>query len=310
MIAKPRILALYYTQSGQLKDILDSLFSTVLKSIEIDYVAIQPQQAFPFPWTATTFFDAMPESVEHLPAPIHPLPNEVFQKEYDLIILGYQPWFLNPSQPITAFLQSDDARILNGKRVITVIGCRNMWLHAQEKVKQYLIQNQATLIGNICLFDTNTNIISTLTVIRWTFTGQKAAGRWLPAAGVQDKDIQEASRFGKIILSCWQLHQLNNLQNHLIEAGAIKLDPGLVLLEQRGIKNFRFWSKYIREKGGPGASQRLSRVLLFKKLLIVGIFILSPISSLAAFIKLQFHKKRLSKDVDYFKGISFESNRI
>lgn len=309
MISKPRILALYYTQSGQLKDILDSLFSEIQSSVEIDYVAIQPLQPFPFPWTATTFFDAMPESVEHLPAPVCPLPNEVFQKEYDLIILGYQPWFLNPSQPITAFLQSDDARILKGKQVITVIGCRNMWLHAQEKVKQYLIKQQAKLVGNICLFDTNTNIISTLTVIRWAFTGQKEAGRWLPAAGVQDKDIQAASRFGKIILTCLQ-QQLNIKHEQLLEEGAIKLDPGLVLLEQRGIKNFRFWSKYIREKGGPGASKRLSRVLLFKRLLIVGIFILSPISSLTAFIKLQLHKKRLSKDVEYFKGVSFESDRI
>ncbi len=309
---KPRVLVLYFTQSGQLKDILDSVLSDTRFATDtiVDWVAITPEKPFPFPWTPDVFFDTMPETVEHLPSPIKPLPKHLFQNTYDLIVLGYQPWFLNPSQPITAFLQSDDARILKGNRVLTVIGSRNMWLHAQEKVKAYIQAQGATLVGNICLFDRHTNIISTLTVIRWTFTGQKEAGRWLPAAGVQDEDIKAASRFSTPLFDSLSTLQWDALHEQLLRNDAIILNPGLILLEQRAIKNFRFWSKYIREKGEAGNPARRPRVRLFKRLLIVGIFILSPISAISAFIKLQLHKKKLLKDVAYFKDVNYEAGRI
>lgn len=307
---QPRILVLYYTQSGQLKTILDSILKEVKDHAAIDFAAITPQAPFPFPWSPHSFFDAMPETVLHIPSPIQKLPPSLFEKEYDLVILGYQPWYLNPSQPITAFLQSDDAKILENKKVLTVIGSRNMWLHAQEKVKGYLLKRKAQLVGNIVLFDTNTNIISTLTVIRWAFTGKKEASGWLPEAGVQQKDIQEAARFGATILKTIQTKDWHSLQEKLLQQNAIVLDPGLVLLEQRGIKNFRYWAKFIREKGGPGDVNRKGRVTLFRRLLIVGIFILSPLSSLSAFIKLQLHKKKLANDVVYFKQLELEEGRM
>ena len=307
---KPRILVLYFTQTGQLRAIVDSILKDVKKYLEIDFEEIKPQTPFPFPWTPNTFFDVMPETVEHLPAPIDPIRKDVYNKEYDLVILGYQPWFLNPSQPITAFLQSDDAKLLEDKKVLTVVGSRNMWLHAQEKVKEYLLKLNATLVGNIVLFDTNPNIISTLTVIRWSFTGKKEASGWLPAAGVQEKDIREAARFGKTILHAIQNDDLEHLHENLMQQKAVSLNSGLVLLEQRGIKNFRYWSKFIRKKGGPGDQARKGRIKLFQRLLIIAIFVLSPISSLSAFIKLQLNKKKLRKDVIYFKGLNYMKERI
>ena len=307
---KPKILVLYFTQSGQLREILDSVLKDVVGHAEIDFAEIKPQQPYPFPWTAHSFFDTMPETVEHLPPPILAVRGDIYSKEYDLVILGYQPWFLNPSQPITAFLQSEQAKILENKPVLTVIGSRNMWLHAQEKVKEYLLEHKARLVGNIVLFDTNPNIISTLTVIRWSFSGQKEASRWLPAAGVQHKDIKAASRFGKIILNHLQRNDLSALHVQLMEQGGVVLNPALILLEQRGIKNFRYWAKFIREKGGPGDLARKGRINLFKRLLITAIFVLSPVSSLSAFVKLQLNKKRLAKDVRYFKGLTYEKGRI
>src|SRR4051812_43773134 len=102
---RPRILVLYFTQTGQLRQILDSVTADITGKADIDYAVIEPVKPFPFPWTALNFFDAMPETVEHLPTPVKPLSAATLNKEYDLIIFGYQPWFLNPSQPTTAFLQ-------------------------------------------------------------------------------------------------------------------------------------------------------------------------------------------------------------
>lgn len=305
-----KILVLYYTQSGQLRDILEHLLREIKTQAEIDMVPIEPVKPFPWPWNAYAFFDAMPETVERIPPEVHPVGDEVKRKDYDLVILGYQPWFLNPSQPITGFLKSKDAAFLKGKAIVTVVGCRNMWLHSQDQIKQDLLQIGAKLVGNIVLSDSHTNIVSTLTVIRWSFTGKKEASGMLPAAGVQDKEIQEASRFGPVILKHLHSDSLASLQQDLLTNQAIVLDPGLVLLEQRGIKNFRYWAKFIREKGGPGDPNRKGRIILFKRLLLTAIFILSPLSSLSAFVKLQLKKKSLLKDVEYFKDVSFEQGRI
>lgn len=308
---KPRILVLYYSQSGQLKDILDHLTAPIQADAIIDFVQIEPEIPFPFPWKAYHFFDTMPETVKRMPIPMKRLPETLYDHHYDLVILGYQPWFLNPSLPVTSFMKSDEAkRLLQGKPVLTVIGSRNMWLHAQEKMKEDLAAIGATLVGNIALTDSNPNIISTLTVIRWAFKGQKEPSRFLPAAGVQDEDIRGTSRFGKPVLTHLTSGILGQLQETLLRMGAVQLKPGLVLLERRGIGNFRKWAGYIRAKGGPGDLNRAGRVNLFKRLLIVAIFILSPITSLAAFIQIQLNKKRLLEDVQYFRQVGYEANRI
>jgi hypothetical protein len=307
---KPKILVLYYTQTGQLRHILDNILTDVKDNAEIDFQAIEPEKAFPFPWTAHTFFDAMPETVQQIPVAVKPLPQPVFEKNYDLIILGYQPWFLHPSQPINGFLKSDNARIFKGKKVITIVGCRNMWLNAQEKVKESIQDAGGNLVGNIVLLDNNPNLISLLTVIRWSFKGQKEASGMLPAAGVQEKDIVKSQQYGMPIYRHLVENNLVDLQRELLALGAVELNPGLVLLEQRGVKNFRYWSKFIREKGGPGDPNRAGRVKLFKNLLLVGIFILSPISSVSAFVKLQIKKRTLMRDVEYFKQLQYEKGRI
>jgi len=307
---RPQILVLYYTQTGQLRQILDSITTDIADKADIEYAAIEPVKPFPFPWTALQFFDAMPETVAHLPAPVKPLSQELLNKKYDLIIFGYQPWFLNPSQPTTAFLKSEYAQVFKDMPVITVVGCRNMWLHAQEKVKGYLQSVNAHLVGNIVLSDSNPNLVSLLTVIRWSFKGQKQASGMLPAAGVQDNDIYDARRFGNTIYKHYKDNNLIDLQRELLAQGAVRLKPGLVILEQRGIKNFRFWAKFIREKGGPGDLNRAKRVMMFKNLLLVAIFILSPISSFTALVKQIAKRHTLQKDVDYFRQLEYEQGRI
>jgi hypothetical protein len=305
---KPSILVIYYSQSGQLRKIIDQILQPVQAQCTVDFAEIIPEKPFPFPWSAGVFFDCMPESVQLIPENILPLQLE--QKNYDLIILGYQPWFLSPSIPFNSFLQSQQASFLKDKNVMTVIGSRNMWLNAQEKVKEKLIAMQANLVGNIVFFDRNPNLTSVLTIIRWTFKGQKEATKWMPEAGVQQQDITAASRFGPAILDALQNHSIGELHNKLLTLKAVELQPGLVILEKRGITNFRKFSKFILEKGGRGDAARKPRVQLFQRLLFVGVFILSPISNLTAGLITLLKKKSLMNEVEYFKNISYRKNAI
>ncbi|MFT4023881.1 MAG: hypothetical protein QM664_08890 [Flavihumibacter sp.] len=302
------ILVLYYTQTGQLRHIIDNMLLSLKEKASIDFVSYKPVNDFPFPWTSDQFFDAMPECVLEIPVPLQPF--SIPDKEYDLVVLGYQPWFLSPSVPTTSFLTGDQAKKLQGKPVLTVVGSRNMWLNAQEKVKAQLHRIGARHVGNIVLADSNHNLISLFTVIRWTFTGQKERSRFLPEAGVQTPDIEGSRKFGAAIYEAASTQNWDALQPQLLAQGAVSLKPTLIVLEKRGITQFRKFAVYIREKGERGDPQRLSRVHLFKRLLLTGIFVLSPVSGFTAKLASLFRQKTFKKQLAYFKGVSYEPNVI
>lgn len=304
-----KILVLYYSQTGQCRQILESILAPLKGRVELVFRPIEPERDFPFPWTSYQFFDAMPEAVMGTPIKLRPLSTA--DQDADLVILGYQPWFLHPSIPITSFLKSEPARILlKNKPVVTVAGTRNMWLNAQEKVKEYLIDNQARLVGQIVLEDQHPNLVSLFTIIRWAFKGQKEASGLLPEAGVSARSIKEAHRFGPCLEGSLEKSDYGTLQEDLLALGAVPLKTSLILLEKRGIKNFRFWGPFIAKKGGPGDRRRIPRLRLFHYLLLIGIFVLSPITSLTGQIQTRIRKKSLEKDRAYFCRCAYEPGRI
>ena len=305
---KPSILVIYYSQTGQLRNILRSIFNEQSLPCSIDFIEIKPRTPFSFPWKSPDFFDCMPESVLQIPEDIEPM--QFPEKKYDLVVLGYQPWFLSPSIPINSFLKSPYASILKNQSVLTIIGARNMWLNAQEKIKSDLIQLGASLKGNLVFVDRNPNLISVLTIIRWTFSGRKEASAFLPEAGVQQSDLDAAQRFGSIILNCISGGQLDKLHVKLLEAGGVELKPSLIVLEKRGITNFRKFASFIYAKGKRGVENRRSRVWLFSRLLMVGIFILSPVSAFTAQLAVLFKRKKLKAETDYFRDISYREKAI
>ncbi|MCK7557349.1 DUF2807 domain-containing protein [Chitinophaga sedimenti] len=129
MTDHPKILVIYFTQTGQLKAIIDNVLAPLQGKADITFEEIVPVTPFPFPWSKQAFYDAMPECVLHRPRAVQPMKVRA-DEHFDLVIFAYQPWFLSPSQPITAFLQSEDGkRLLRGKNVITLVGARNMWLN-------------------------------------------------------------------------------------------------------------------------------------------------------------------------------------
>ena len=185
-----------------------------------------------------------------------------------------------------------------------------MWLNSQEKVKELFKTIGAELVGNIVLTDKHSNLVSVLSIMRWAFKGQKEASALLPEAGVSSNDIGDAKRFSATIYNHLNDGRLDELHNELLKQGAVHLEPGLVLLEKKGVKNFKKFAAYIREKGGPGAEERQGRVNKFKNLLAVAIFVLSPITSVIASIQVMLQKSSLLKDVTYFKSLDYEKDRI
>ena len=203
-----RILVVYYSQSGQLKQIVDHFVAPFIGAgISVDYYEIEMETPFPFPWNNEAFFGAFPESFLQIPQPIKPLPAAIMEQQYSLVVLAYQVWYLSPSIPITSFLKSEQAaHLLSGKPVVTLSGTRNMWIKAQEKIGQMLQKYNATILANIALTDRHHNHISVLTIVHWLFTGEK--DRYLgifPLPGVSDRDIASATQYGEIVLKHKQI---------------------------------------------------------------------------------------------------------
>ena len=169
------VLVIYYSQSGQLKEIADQVAKPLREDnrIQLDFLNIEMENEFPFPWTNETFFGAFPDTFLQNSHPIKPVSEQILSKKYDLIFFAYQPWYLSPSIPANSFLKSQYAKqLFDNTPVITIIGSRNMWAMAQEKVKKIFQELNAKLVGNIALADRNPNLISAYTIVKWMFSGE------------------------------------------------------------------------------------------------------------------------------------------
>ncbi len=300
-----KVLVVSYSQTGQLNNIVNSIVSPLQNSkvVEIVYETLEPDPPFPFPWNAEQFFQTFPESVKAIPCQLKPFR---FNKEenYDLVIIAYQTWYLSPSIPYHAFFQSDEAKeLLKNKPIITIIGCRNMWVMAQEKVRKYISEAGGRLIGNIVLRDKAPNLLSVISIVRWLFKNKKERYlKIIPPAGVSDKDIKDAERFGLPILNSLLTGNYDDLQNHLLKLNAIELFPSLMMIEKTGTRLFGIWANWVLKKGNYGDKRRNFRLKVFMYYLFAVIYLISPIGTLVFYLTYPLRIKKIKQNKEYYSN--------
>lgn len=298
-----KILVLHYSQTGQLTEILKSLVSMMNNSkIKLEFKSIKPSTPYPFPWNSTDFFDQMPDSVLGNTHDIEPIVTD--EEKYDLVILGYQVWFLKPSIPFNSFLESEYAKVLlKNTPVLTVLGVRNMWVMAQETVKLKLKELGAELVGNIVFVDKNPNLISVITIQHWLFGGKKTKFLNLfPLPGVSQSDIDNAHKFGETIQECLLNDECNNLQGKLVKQRAVKVVDTSVFIEKRGSMLFRLWAKLIERKS-TSPKKRKFWLKIYNIYLLFALFIVSPIVILLYTISKLFRLKQIRNEIKYYQGV-------
>ena len=305
------VLVVYYSQTGQLYDIINNITASLeSEQVNITYFEIVMKKPFPFPWKKDDFFDCFPESFLQTPAEFIEPSTEILDKKYDLVILGHQVWYLTPSIPLNSFLKSTSAKILlKDTPVITVIGARNMWIMAQEKVKKLLINCQAQLAGNIALVDTHINHISVITIVHWMMKGKKNR-LWgiFPKPGVSDKDIKEASKFGAPIQKALLAENYTNLQDNLLKLNAVRIKPFLVLADKRANLLFSKWANLIAKKGNPGQAQRKKWLRLFNYYLLFAIWVIAPLVFIVFLLTYIPFYWNIAKDKKYYSSIALKEN--
>ena len=299
------ILVIYYSQTGQLEDIVKNIAQPFENNedYKVTYYNIQLKEDFPFPWQSDVFFNTFPESYLQIPSEILPPSENVLNTKFDLILFGYQVWYLTPSIPIISFLKSEFAEIiLKNTPVVTISATRNMWMLSQEKMKVYLKNFNAKLVGNIALVDRHDNYTSVLTILRWLTTGQKEKSGILPAAGVSEEEISGAGKYGKIIENHFKNNDFTQLQADLVKNGAVEIRPFLVRVEKVGNKIFTIWSNLIIKK----KEKRPLLIKFFKVYLMTAIWIISPIVLVFHLLLAPILWSKRQKEKKYLQGINLK----
>lgn len=297
------VLVVYYSQSGQLKEIAQQIAKPLLQDGEVNvtFHEIKLEKPFPFPWDKASFFDAFPESFLQIPTALQPVPQAILEAKYDLILLHYQVWYLSPSIPINSFLKSPEARqLLNGTPVVTISGSRNMWVMAQEKIKKLLKDNGAKLVGNVALVDRVGNLISVITIVEWMFSGVKKKYLGIfPLPGVSQKDITESEKFGKIILSKLQSGQYESLQSELVANDAVRISSYLVKVDKTANKIFNKWSNFINTR----KKSRKIWLKVFYVYLFLAIWLISPIVYILHVFTYPLKINSIKRETQYLQGV-------
>ncbi|WP_264535750.1 dialkylrecorsinol condensing enzyme DarA [Flavobacterium sp. N1736] len=297
------VLVVYYSQSGQLEEIARNVAKPFLNSedIKVTFHEIQLEKPFPFPWDKNSFFDAFPESFLQIPTPLKPIPEDILNTKFDLVLMHYQVWYLSPSIPVNSFLKSADAKkILDNTPVITISGSRNMWIMAQEKIKVLLKEANAKLVGNVALVDRVGNLISVITIVEWMFSGVKKKYLGIfPLPGVSEKDIRESEKFGKVMLSEFNQNNLANLQPKLTGIGAVKISSYLVTVDKTANKIFNKWSNLIYKN----KNNRKLLLKVFNVYLFLAIWLISPIVYILHLITYPIKLNTIKKETQYYQGV-------
>jgi hypothetical protein len=299
-----RVLIVYYSQSGQLQNVLTSMLKPLMlcDSIEVSVLPLYPSEGFAFPWSFWNFFDAFPESVF-----CDALPNISYElsdpESFDLIILGYLPWFLSPSLPISAFMKSAKAKIiLKNKPVITIIVCRNMWIEAQKTMKELLFSCEAHIIDHVVLSDQSGPLESFITTPRWMLTGKRNSFFGLSAAGIADEVIENSSRFGEAIVNGLERDLEIKNERMFRDLGAVRVDARFIVSEKIGKRSFKIWGKIVRIFGKRGSWVRRPVLGVYVIFLITLILTVVPINMAFQSVIRRLFKEKTAKIIQYLEA--------
>ena len=296
-----KVLAICYSQSGQLADIVARLTAPLADAgASVEMVRIEPVPDYPFPWTTERFYSVMPDCVLGVTGRLAPF--SLKETSYDLIILGYQAWFLYPSIPVNTLLHDPVFRkVLADTPVVTITGARNMWLNTFLEIKKMIRAAGGRLVGNITLIDRHPNHISFFTILHWLMGGKK--DRYLkifPLPGVSAADIANTSAYGRTLVPYLLKDEWTELQAELLRQNAINTRYSLLLLESIAIPTYERWARFI-----AGRKKRKGWLTVFRYYLLFSLFVAAPILlAIDAALIRPFSSKRIKEKRSHYLSLN------
>lgn len=273
-----KVLAVGYSQTGQLRRALDALLEPLRADAQIDVttVDLQPAKPYPFPWPVVAFFDQFPECVHLDPPELAPTGIDP-DAAYDLVIFAYQPWYLSPSPPATAFLKSQAARVLDRSPLLTLTACRNMWQESHICVRRMVEAVGGSIREHIALVDQGSAAATFVTTPRWMLTGHSNAFLGLPPAGIAEADYLRTREYGERVLQALKSGAYARGGRALQGLDTAPVDLRYALSEKLGRRSFWVWGAILRAAGKQGALQRIPLLGLYAAFLGAAICTVVPL---------------------------------
>ncbi|MBV8349709.1 MAG: hypothetical protein JOZ49_19940, partial [Mycolicibacterium sp.] len=267
-----RAVVYLYSQTGQLREVADALTAPLVAGgWQIRWVDVKPRVAFPFPWPIRRFFGVFPAAVD--PEALVQLvePAGGFGAEPDeLVILAYQVWYLAPSLPIRSLLKAHP-EAFRDRRVLSLIGCRNMWYSAAIEVSGLLRSAGAQTVDVVAATDTRRQSATLVTTLRWLLTGRREPFLWFGRAGVGDAELARVAGVGRRIAESVQCPQ-----------DAAPVVPTLAAADLLAGTVFRRWGAAVRSARRFGPAAQVVSLATFVLGLGIGIVIGLPLIGCAA----------------------------
>jgi hypothetical protein len=267
----PHIISISFSQSGQTRQVEEAVLEPLIESgVTVSQIPLVQQHPYPFPWPLSTLLNAIPETILLRPSPNKPITPPA--AEATIVILFWQVWYLSPSCPVTAFLQSPQAKaIINGKIVVSVVVCRDMWYSAFDTLAGLVEAAGGRLVDHAAV--TSSAGWTSLSTPYWLFTGKRKMLTFIPPAGLTDNDISGCRRFGEAIRTA--LTDPERLVPTLLFEGlnAAPVNTILAPVERITHRIIHSWAKPIIKLGPPQSLVR--KVALFGSFIFLYVLIVA-----------------------------------
>lgn len=268
---KPRLLLLWWSQTGQLRDAAEAFVQPFEQAgWNVHRAELRPQREYPFPWQARAFFSAFPETVAGPPPELEALEVDA-DRRFDLVVLAYQVWFLAPSPPVQGLFATPAADLLRDTPVLTLVACRNMWYTAAVRLRRQLDAAGARYAGNVAAVDRSPAWATFVMTPRWLMTGRTDPLLGMPSPGIGEDGIEGLRQAGATLVDEISAGASPEVSEH----GA-DLDLQIALADRLGGIAFRAWARAIRR--APAARPVL--LTAFVAWLAASIVFLLPIIAL------------------------------
>jgi menaquinone-dependent protoporphyrinogen IX oxidase len=203
----PRVLLLYYTYTGQALKVLEAAGEVFRgRGCEVHKAQIEftdprfaePFSRFPMRHVVLDFLSVLPAQVRRARGEIR-TPDEVRNRNYDLICIGSSTWWLTMNMPMRSFLKSNEAgTLLAGKPFAAFAVCRRFWRNNFKTVRKLGEKQGGQYVDGIHFEYPGGQIRSLLSLASYFGSGEyrdRYMGLRIPTTNVQPEQLEQTRKF-------------------------------------------------------------------------------------------------------------------
>jgi hypothetical protein len=193
-----RVVVLEWSLSGQSREVTDTFVAPIeAAGHTVERVKLEVEATYPFPWSPSEFFGLFPETVLERPPTARPI--ALPDGPVDLVVASGSIWYLRPCMPWQAFLAGPQAAWLDGRRVLTLTTCRNMWVTGWRRWVAALQARGARVLDAVTVTHSGPVFASFFSTLAWSVTGDRQAVRALPPVEIDETTLERVRQHGSAV---------------------------------------------------------------------------------------------------------------